>query len=355
MKILITGNMGYVGPVVVRHLRSTFPSAIIEGVDTGFYAHCLTSSAGFPETRLDKQHYCDVREMPGELLDVVDAVIQLAAISNDPMGKSFERVTREINFNSTLRLAELSQKRGVRSFTFASSCSVYGAASNAPRREDDDLNPLTEYAHSKVDSENALRAADLGSMAVTCLRFATACGMSERLRLDLVLNDFVASALTTGKVQILSDGTPWRPLIDVHDMARAFEWAITRSAGEMRFLAVNTGADDWNYQVIDLARAVAAAIPDTEISISQNVQPDKRSYRVDFSLFKSLAPRHVPKETLAGSIDKLRCGLLDLGFHNSDFRNSYHVRLRVLEEHIAAGRLNRNLRWTWAERLQEVS
>ncbi len=346
MKILITGNMGYVGPVVVQHLRRKFPSAQIVGVDAGFFAHCLTSVEQLPEAQLDEQLFCDVREMPAEWLEGVDAVVQLAAVSNDPMGKRFERVTGEVNFQSSVRLAQLARQRGVRNFVFASSCSVYGSASAAPRREGDELNPLTAYAHSKVSTETALRQADAGSMVTTCLRFATACGMSPRLRLDLVLNDFVASALTAGKIVVLSDGTPWRPLIDVKDMARAIEWAIERPAENGgRFLTVNTGSDTWNYQVKDLAEAVAGALPGTEISINQNALPDKRSYRVDFSLFKSLAPQYTPAETLASSIAALCEGLREVDFRSADFRESNCIRLKVLETHISASRLTDDLRW----------
>jgi nucleoside-diphosphate-sugar epimerase len=346
MNILITGNMGYVGPIVVHHLRRRFPSARIEGVDTGFFAHCLTNAQQLPEAQLDNQHYCDVREMPESLLEGVDAVVQLAAISNDPMGKRFEHVTDKVNFRSSIRLAELARKHGVRNYVFASSCSVYGAASAAPRREGDELNPLTAYARSKVNAESALREADLGPMVVTCLRFATACGMSDRLRLDLVLNDFVACALVSGRITVLSDGTPWRPLINVEDMARAIEWASTRTAENGgRFLTVNTGSDTWNYQVKDLAEAVAEALPGTEISINRNAQPDNRSYRVNFSLFKSLAPQHIPLETLAGSIAALRDGLREIGFNDPNFRNSQCIRLRVLEKHMNEGRLTEDLRW----------
>ena len=342
MNILITGNMGYVGPMVVHHLRRIFPSARIEGIDAGFFAHCLTNVQQLPEVQLDNQHYCDVREAPESLLEGVDAVVQLAAVSNDPMGKRFERVTDEVNFRSSIRLAELARKHGVHNYVFASSCSVYGAASATPRREVDELNPLTAYARSKVNVENALREADLGSMVVTCLRFATACGMSDRLRLDLVLNDFVACALASGKITVLSDGTPWRPLIDVKDMARAIEWASTRTAENGgRFLVVNAGSDNWNYQVKDLAEA----LPGTEISINRNAQPDNRSYRVDFSLFKSLAPQHVPQQTLPGSIAALRDGLREMGFNDPDFRNSQYIRLKVLEKHMNADLLTDDLRW----------
>jgi nucleoside-diphosphate-sugar epimerase len=346
VKILVTGNMGYVGPILVRHLRDVFPDAWLEGVDSGFFAHCLTDAKLLPESHLNVQHICDVREIPAAMLEGVDAVVQLAAVSNDPMGKRFEKVTGEINFDSSVRLAELASRAGVRNYIFASSCSVYGAASAAPKTEKDEVNPLTAYAHSKINTENALRAANLGSMTVTCLRFATACGMSDRLRLDLVLNDFVASAIATGKITVLSDGTPWRPLIDVKDMARAIEWASKREAENGgRFLVVNTGSDVWNYQVRDLAEAVAAELKGTEVSINENAPPDKRSYRVDFSLYRSLAPHHLPLQTLQSSIAGLRDGLQEMGFHDADFRNSNCIRLKMLEQHLESGRLGEDLRW----------
>ena len=184
-------------------------------------------------------------------------------------------------------------------------------------------------------------------MIITCLRFATACGMSDRLRLDLVLNDFVACALASGEITVLSDGSPWRPLIDVRDMARAIDWGITRSAGDSaRFLALNVGSNDRNYQVKDLANAVAEAIPGTKVSINKAAQPDTRSYQVDFSLFRSLAKDHQPQVTLRQSIDMLDKGLRSMGFADPDFRNSSYIRLKVLDAHIAAGRLTPDLRWS---------
>jgi len=186
-------------------------------------------------------------------------------------------------------------------------------------------------------------------MTVTCLRFATACGMSARLRLDLVLNDFVACALANRKITVLSDGSPWRPLINVRDMARAIEWAATRKTNNGgAYLVVNAGSNEWNYQVKDLANAVAAAVPGTDVSINTDAPPDKRSYRVDFSLYRSLAPGFVPQVTLAQSIEALRDGLTKMGFADTDFRNSQNMRLKVLEAHITAGRLNPDLRWIHA-------
>jgi len=346
MRIIVVGNQGYVGPVVGEHLRQAFPDAHIAGFDAGLFAHCLTAVKAAPERALDVQLFGDVRELPGELLEGCDAVVQLAAVSNDPMGNRFEAVTDEINRAASVRLATLAAQAGARSFVFASSCSVYGAAESGARKETDPVNPLTAYARSKIGTEDALRAMRTGEMSVTCLRFATACGMSPRLRLDLVLNDFVACAIATRKITVLSDGTPWRPLINVTDMARAIGWAVDRRPEHGgRFLVVNVGAEAWNYQVKDLAEAVAAEIPGTSVSINQAAPPDKRSYRVDFSLFRALAPAHQPAATLVGAIRGLRQGLLDMDFADAEFRDSNLIRLHVLQEHIRSGRLSRDLRW----------
>ena len=165
-------------------------------------------------------------------------------------------------------------RAGVKRVVFASSCSMYGYAEGGPRKESDPLNPLTAYAKSKVATEEALEGMPAGDAVVTSLRFSTACGMSDRLRLDLVLNDFVACALASKEITVLSDGTPWRPLIEVRDMARAIEWALTRNRdGAGRYVAVNVGSNRWNYQVRDLAEAVARAVPGTKVSINTAAPP----------------------------------------------------------------------------------
>ncbi|MCK8786199.1 SDR family oxidoreductase [Roseomonas sp. NAR14] len=346
MRILITGNMGYVGPLVVRHLRAVMPKAELLGYDSGLFAHCLTTGGPLPETLLDAQYFGDVREVPDALLRGVDAVVQLAAVSNDPMGNRFEAVTDAVNRGASLDVAERARRAGVRAFVFASSCSVYGFAEGGPRRETDALNPLTAYARSKIATEEGLKQADTGEMVVTCLRFATACGMSDRLRLDLVLNDFVACALSTGEISVLSDGTPWRPLIDVADMARAIEWAIGRDPSQGgKFLAINAGSNARNHQVSDLAAGVAAAVPGTRVSINRDAPPDKRSYQVDFSLFREMAPAHQPQVNLAGSIDGLVTGLRAIGFADPEFRHSDRIRLKVLSDLMAGGLLGDDLRW----------
>lgn len=346
MKVVITGNMGYVGSVLTRHLRAAHERIEIVGYDAGFFGHCLTGASTLPEVHVDTQVLGDVRDFPASLLDDVDAVVHLAAISNDPMGQRFETVTDRINYRSAARIAELARDVGVSRFVFASSCSMYGAAEGGPRKETDRLNPLTAYARSKVAMEESLAAMKLGDMVVTALRFATACGMSERLRLDLVVNDFVAGALSTGRVEVLSDGTPWRPLIEVSDMARAIDWAITRDLDDGgQLVRVNTGSDAWNHQVRDLAEAVSDAVPGTEVSINTDAPPDKRSYQVDFSLFRELAPDHQPQMTLSTAIEGLVHGLKEMGFDDPSFRESELVRLRMLERHMTAGRLSEDLRW----------
>ena len=221
MKILVIGNMGYVGPAVVRELSLKHPDAVLHGYDNAYFAHCLTGADSFPERYLARQYLGDVRHLPEGMLEGYTAVVQLAAISNDPMGSRFAEVTREVNQEASIRIARQAAREGVRQFVFASSCSVYGVASGEPRKETDPLSPMTAYAMSKIGTEEAL--ADLpGDMVITNLRFATACGMSARLRLDLVLNDFVACALSQRKITVLSDGTPWRPIVHVEDISRAF-------------------------------------------------------------------------------------------------------------------------------------
>ena len=345
MQILITGNMGYVGPVVVRHLRARFPDAVLIGYDSGLFGHCLTGCSSLPETLLHRQIFGDVRDIAPGIVAGCDAVVHLAAISNDPMGDRFAEPTNAVNHLASIRLAKLARDAGVRHFVFASSCSVYGAAANAARTETDSVLPLTAYARSKIATEEGLRQMDRGGMVVTCLRFATACGMSDRLRLDLVLNDFVACAVATKEITVLSDGSPWRPMIDVTDMARAIEWAVRRKpepGGDM--LVVNAGSDTWNYQVRDLAHAVIAQVPGCSLTVNKNAPPDRRSYQVDFSLFRSLAPDHQPQATLAATIRRLLDGLDAMEFADSNFRQGRHVRLHVLTEHSASGRIDADIR-----------
>jgi nucleoside-diphosphate-sugar epimerase len=205
---------------------------------------------------------------------------------------------------------------------------------------------LTAYAKSKVFTEKDLQQLCGNEFKVTCLRFSTACGMSSRLRLDLVLNDFVAGAIATKEITILSDGTPWRPLIHVKDMAKAIEWAVFRDIDKGgAFLAVNVGSQEWNYQVRHLAEAVAEVMPNIAVSVNKDALPDKRSYRVNFDLFKRLAPDYQPEMDLKASIKELKKGLEEMEFKDPDFRNSNYMRLRVLKDLRRNGYLDKNLEW----------
>ncbi len=345
MKILITGNLGYVGPGVVQEFRKHYPQATLIGYDTGYFSKYATGTSLFPDNGLDVQYYGDMRSFPGNLLEGVDTVVALAAISNDPMGNKFEAVTLDINYRSIVELARRAKAQGVRRFVFASSCSVYGAAGEAPKTESDSLNPLTAYAKSKINTELELIPLADEAFQVTCLRFATACGMSERLRLDLVLNDFVAGAITSGRIDILSDGSPWRPLINVLDMARAIRWAHERqndSGGPA--LVINTGSNAWNYQVKDLAYKVQESMPGVEVSINPDAAPDKRSYRVSFDLYQQLAPLHQPLFDLETTVRGLIEGLSAIGFNDPEYRKSKLIRLNVIQQLLDLGLVDRELR-----------
>jgi nucleoside-diphosphate-sugar epimerase len=347
MRILIVGNMGYVGPVLTKHLRRAYPQASLSGFDAGLFAHCLIGSTPFPEIYLDDQVFGDVRHVNKNLFEGVDSVVNLAAISNDPMGNRYEHATLAINYKTAVELAAMAKRAGVRSYIFASSCSVYGCAEEEAKQESSKLDPLTAYARSKVMAEKELIPMADDRFIVTCLRFATACGMSDRLRLDLVLNDFVTGALTQKKIVVMSDGTPWRPLINVKDMARAIEWAITRGADQGgNGLVVNVGSNEWNYQVKDLAAAVAHAIPGVEVSINKNAPPDKRSYRVSYDLFKQLAPKFQPLSDLKSTILELKEGLERARFSDPAYRESQYMRLNVINKFREAGLLTDTLEWS---------
>ncbi len=346
MKILITGNMGYIGPVLVKHLKTKMPQAKLVGFDNAYFSGCITGAEIIPEHLVDLQNFGDVREIKKEVFDDIDAVVHLAAISNDPMGNAFEKLTFEINHLASVKLCQYAKKAGVKSFVFASSCSMYGFAEDGAKTEESQLNPLTAYAKSKVGTERDIKNLAQDDFTVTCLRFATACGMSDRLRLDLVLNDFVAGAVASKEINILSDGTPWRPLIDVKDMARAIEWAIARDkTNGGKFLAVNVGSNEWNYQVIELASAVADVIPGVKVSINKEAAPDKRSYRVNFDLFKKLAPNHQPQVNLKQSIKELQDGLLKMKFNDPEFRSSPLMRLKMLNALREQKLIDEDLHW----------
>jgi nucleoside-diphosphate-sugar epimerase len=345
MKILIIGNLGYIGPMVAKHFRRNFPTSYLAGYDIGYFIQNYTTNGIVGDTLLNQQFYGDVRNFDTNILKGFDAVIYLAAISNDPMGNAFEKPTIDINCDAAINIAKQAKENGVRSFVFASSCSVYGFADNNARTETSEVNPLTAYAKSKVFAEQGLQPLAADDFKITCLRFATACGYSDRLRLDLVLNDFVASAISSKKITILSDGTPWRPLIHVKDMARAMDWAVQRNDSE-NFIVVNAGSKVWNYQVKDLAAAVQKIFGDVEVDINTNAAPDKRSYKVNFDLFEKIAPNHQPQVSLEEAVEGLKNGLESINFNDADFRQSNLIRLKTIQKLIDDKIIDSNLALT---------
>lgn len=330
-KILILGNLGYVGPELTKLLRNKYPKSHITGFDCGFFSKFYTTDLFAPDNLLDVQLYGDVRKAENLDLSQYDSIIGLAAISNDPIGNKFEEVTIDVNCDSLVRIGQRAKEAGVKSFVFASSCSVYGFAEEGDRTEISEVNPLTAYAKSKVKAEVELKKIATSDFKVTCLRFATACGMSDRLRLDLVLNDFVACAIANNHIEILSDGRPWRPLINVKDMGLAIDWAMNRESSDA-FVLVNAGTNEWNYQVFELAEAVKQVFPSITVSINENAAPDKRSYRVNFDKFKEIAPDHQPKYNLKQTILELKEGLEKIKFNDKNFRNSNLIRLNVINQ-----------------------
>ena len=343
-RIVITGNQGYVGPVVARRLRARFPAARLIGVDIGLFADCTTSvRIGHPELDgVDEQWRKDIRDVTPEDLEDVDGIVHLAAVSNDPMGHAFEAATHEINHRGTVHVARAAAAAGVRRFVFASSCSVYGSAGNRSCSEESEIAPLTAYAASKAAAERGLAQIARSDFGVTALRFATACGASPRVRLDLVLNDFVATALTAKRIDLLSDGTPWRPLIDVGDMAQAVAWALARPDGG--YLALNVGKDDWNFQVKDLAQMVSSVCGDVPISLNRSAAPDPRTYTVDFGRCEANTVLRGRSASLRTTVENLQRSLRRSRHLDANFRRSRFSRMHVLSQLHAHGRVDSALR-----------
>ena len=328
-KILILGHLGYIGPVLIKKLKSSY---YICGVDTHWFKSKIYTKSYRQNYLPHKNIIKDIRRLSLKDLDFVpDAIIYLAAISNDPMGSEFEKVTHEINTKCCLKIAKEAKKLGVKKFIFASSCSIYGAAGNKKKKENNKIQPLTDYAISKVKSEKHLKNISSKNFQVISLRFATAAGFSPKIRLDLVFNDFVVNSITKKEILILSNGEPWRPLIHVKDMSRAIEWSINYKP-KINFLAINIGSDKWTFRIKDLAKKIANILGNVKVKLNENNQPDKRSYTVDFSLFKSLAKNFQPIEKLDKSVEELAINLKKSRLNFNNFRNSKKfIRLKTLK------------------------
>lgn len=277
MRVLVTGHQGYLGSIMVPVLRSYGHEVI--GLDSGLFADCILGPAPQdpPAIRLD------LRDITASHLTGFDAVIHLAALSNDPLGALEPRITYEINHQASVRLARCAKAAGVRRFLYASTCSVYGAAGEEAVDESAPLRPLTPYAESKVRVEDDVAAIADPGFSPVFLRNATAFGFSPRLRADIVLNNLVGYAVLTGEVRVLSDGTPWRPLVHARDIAEAFARCLVAPVDAIHCHAFNIGTEANNLTVADIAGAVVDVVPGSELVITGEGGPDPRSYRVDFS------------------------------------------------------------------------
>jgi nucleoside-diphosphate-sugar epimerase len=277
MKVLVTGHQGYLGSVMTPILANAGHD--VAGLDSGYFADCVLGAAPQDPPGLT----VDVRDVTREQLEGFDAVVHLAALSNDPLGALAPEITYDINYYASVRLAKLAKAAGVSRFLYASTCSVYGAAGDELVTEDAPLKPLTPYATSKVRVEDDLAAIADSGFTPVFLRNATAFGFSPRLRADIVLNNLVGSAVLTGEVRVLSDGTPWRPLVHAQDIAKAFAVCLTAPTDAVSGTAFNVGTEVNNVTVAEIASAVADTVPKSVIHITGETGADSRSYRVDFS------------------------------------------------------------------------
>lgn len=341
IKILITGNKGYIGVELSKYLKSKYKKKIyIIGYDLNLFKGCEFSK----DKSIDKQVIGDVRQIKPKDLDSIDYVIHLAAISNDPMGNLFEKVTHDINFKASERLAKISNQKNIKKFIFASSCSVYGLQGKLQKKESSKLAPLTAYAKSKILSEKSFEKIKSKNTKYISLRFATACGVSDMLRLDLVLNDFVTSAKFKKKIEILSNGKPWRPLITVKDMCKAIDWSIFEFDTKQKTSVFNVGSNEWNFRVKDIAYEVKKAFKNVKIKINNDSPDDKRSYKVDFTRYKKLSKNYYPSKKILDEILKLK-KMLKNKKNLNNFRSSKYIRLNHLKNLINKGKLSKNIIW----------
>lgn len=340
-RVLVTGHTGYLGSVMAPHLaRQGFD---VVGLDTGYYDEC-TLVPGDPSIPAIRK---DVRDVVPADLRGFDAVVHLAALSNDPIGNLDQGWTTDINHHGSVRLAEMAREAGVRRFLFSSSCIMYGASAAEVVDETSPLDPKTVYARSKVTSEEEISALAGDDFSPVFLRNGTVYGISPRMRLDTVLNDLVANALVRGVVQVFSDGTPWRPVVHVEDVARSFAQALSAPTDDVHNQAFNNGADHLNHQVRELAEIAAETVPGCTVEVLGQPGADQRTYKADFSKFARTFPDFEWKWNARSGARELADTFRAAGLGKDDLEGERYVRLRWLQRLLGEGQLDAtDLRWT---------
>ncbi|SEC25577.1 NAD(P)-dependent oxidoreductase [Streptomyces sp. TLI_105] len=339
MRVLLTGHQGYLGTVMAPVLTAAGHEVV--GLDSGLFADCVLG----PAPADPAGHRVDLRDVTAEHVAGVDAVIHLGALSNDPLGSLAPELTYDINHHASVRLARLAREAGVKRFLYASTCSVYGAAGGDELvSEDAPLRPVTPYAESKVRVEDDLHALADDGFTPVYMRNATAFGYSPRLRADIVLNNLVGHALLSGEVLVLSDGTPWRPLVHAADIARAFTAALEAPRDAVHDRAFNIGSEVNNVTVAEIAAQVAEAVDGSKVVITGETGADPRSYRVDFSRFRSAIPGFDCEWTVKRGALELADAYRKHGLTREDFERRF-TRLAVLRAASDTGAVDDTLRW----------
>jgi len=339
MKVLVTGHRGFIGTVMVPMLLEE--GFEVTGLDTDLYRYCTYGEEPVEIPAINK----DVRQVEAADIEGFDAIVHLAALSNDPLGNINPDLTYDINYRATVRLAKIARDVGVDRFLFASSCSMYGKAGEDILDETAEFNPVTPYAKSKVYVERDLSALANEHFSPVFLRNATAYGVSPRIRFDLVINNLVAWAYTTGKILLKSDGTPWRPLVHIEDITQAVICALRAEKSVIHNLAVNVGSNNENYQMKELAQFVRETVPNCEVEYAADAGPDPRSYKVNFDRIHRVFPEFRTRWTARMGVEQCYESYRRIGLSKDDYEGIRYKRIAHIKDLIERGKLSRDLYW----------